>query len=206
MERGYDRIYRTLLPRLAGHDVAQNGLRLGGRPAGDGVSIQFLGRDYIITKDGVEPADGKPADVNSLSVLIYYVTSSGSGDFSYDFALLNRLTGMIDGQNSLANGIMNGPLIRELKDDYGRFERAMRGLGGTEIPVSGSGKHVWQLLPLPKILSQLVFYEADEEFPVDIQIMFDKSAPRFLDFECLAFMSGAMVHAIIRAGRECSCQ
>ena len=210
MERGYVRIYRTLLPRLAECDIAQNGLRLGGQPAGGGVKIPFLGRDYIITKAGVAPEDGKPADVNSLSVLIYYVTSSGAGDFSYDFAPLNRLTGMIDGQNDLSDGMscispgMNGPLIREFKDDYSRFERAVRGLGGAEIPPSDAGKHVWQLLPLPKILAQLVFYEADEEFPVDIQIMFDKTAPRFLDFECLAFMSSAMIHEIIKAGREVS--
>ena len=204
MERGYDRIYRTLLPRLAECDIAQNGLRLGGQPAGGGVKIPFLGRDYIITKSGVAPEDGKPADVNSLSVLVYYVTSSGAGDFSYDFAPLNRLTGMIDGQNNLSDDIMNGPLIREFKGDYSRFEHAMRSLGGAEIPSSGAGKHVWQLLPLPKILAQLVFYEADEEFPVDIQIMFDKTAPRFLDFECLAFMSGAMIHEIIKAGREVS--
>jgi hypothetical protein len=176
-------------------------MRLGGLPIDGGVKIPFLGRDYIITEDGVEPADGKPVDVNSRSVLIYYVTSSGAGDFLYDFALLNRLTGMIDGQNNLASGIMNGPLIREFADDYSRFGRAMRNLDGVEIPTSGSGKHIWQLLPLPKILSQLVFYEADEEFPADIQIMFDRSAPRFLDFECLAFMSGAMVQAIVRAGR-----
>jgi hypothetical protein len=201
MERGYDRIYRTLLPRLAERDIAQNGMRLGGSPIDGGVKIPFLGRDYIITNDGVEPADGKPADVNSRSVLIYYVTSSGAGDFLYDFALLNRLTGMIDGQNNLANDIMNGPLIREFADDYSRFARAMRSLDGVEMPTSGSGKHIWQLLPLPKILSQLVFYEADEEFPAEIQIMFDRSAPRFLDFECLAFMSGAMVQAIVRAGR-----
>jgi hypothetical protein len=202
MERGYERIYSTLLPRLAECDIVQNGTRLGGLPVSDGVKIRFLGRDYIITKEGVKPADGKPCDVNSRSLLIYYVTSSGAGDFLYDFALLNRLTGMIDGQNSLANGIMNGPIIREFRDDFGRFGRAVCSLGGTEIPAHGSGKHVWQLLPLPKILSRLVFYEADEEFPADIQIMFDRSAPRFLDFECLAFMTGAMIQEIIRAGRD----
>jgi hypothetical protein len=76
----------------------------------------------------------------------------------------------------------------------------MKSLGGVEIPALSSGKHVWQLRPLPKILSQIVFYDADDEFPADIQIMFDKSAPRFLDFECLAFMTGAMIEAIIEAG------
>jgi hypothetical protein len=199
METGYEKIYLTLLPKLAECDLAQNGPRLGGTLVRDAVRMPFLGRDYIITNGGVEPEDGKSVDVNNLSVLIYYITSSGSGDFLYDFAMLNRLTGMIDGQNNLANDIMNRPLIRKFADNYGGFERAMRILGGVQIPASSSGKHIWQLRPLPKILSQIVFYEADDEFPAEIQIMFDKSAPKFLDFECLAFMTGAMIKAIIKA-------
>ena len=200
MATGYEKIYAALLPKLAGCDLAQNGPRLGGALVRDAVIMPFLGRRYLITSGGVEPEDGGLADVNSKSVLAYYVTSSGAGDFLYDFAPLNRLSGMIDGQNSLAGGIMNGPLIRELADNYSGFERAMRRLGGVEIPEPSSGKHVWQLRPLPKILCQMVFYDADDEFPAEIQIMFDKSAPRFLDFECLAFMTGAMVKAIIKAG------
>jgi hypothetical protein len=168
------------------------------------VRVTFLGRDYIITNDGVNPEDGLPVDVNNRSVLVYYITSTGTGDFTYDFALLNRLTGMIDGQNNLANGIMNDPLVREFGDNYDRFAAAITSLGGTEIPASGSGKHVWQLLALPKILSQIVFYEADDEFPADIQIMFDRISPRFLDFECLAFMTGAMIHELIKAGKGAS--
>ena len=109
---------------------------------------------------------------------------------------------MIDGQNSLANDIMNRPLIRKFADNYDGFARAIKSLGGEESPTPSSGKHVWQLRPLPKILSQIVFYDADDEFPAEIQIMFDKSAPRFLDFECLAFMTGAMIKAIIKAGES----
>jgi hypothetical protein len=72
-------------------------------------------------------------------------------------------------------------------------------LGDIEQQTSGSGKHVWRLFALPKILAEIIFYETDDEFPADIQIMFDKTAPRFLDFECLAFMTGAMINALIYA-------
>ena len=134
--------------------------------------------------------------MNNLSILIYYITSEGTGELSYDFAQLGRLPGMIAGQNNLASGIMNSPLIREFGGDYGKFREAMLRLGGTEEQGTPTGKHVWRLLVLPKILAQIVFYEADDEFPADIQIMFDKTTPRFLDFECLAFLSGSMVYAM----------
>jgi hypothetical protein len=201
MGNGYEGIYTAIRPKLSGFDIAGNGVRLGGEPIDGGVRVAFLGRYYIITEDGVAPEDGLPADVNSRSVLIYYITSKGSGDFLYDFALLHRLTGMPDGHATPHTAFMIDPLVSEFGGDVSGFARAMESLGGWEVPALGAGKRAWQLCPLPKILSQIVFYEADDEFPADIQIMFDRTAPRFLDFECLAVMTGAMTRAIIGAGR-----
>ena len=197
MVTGYEKIYSTILPKLAECDLARNAPRLGAVASAEGFRISFLGREYMITAGGVETTDGRPVDVNNRSVLIYYITSEGAGEPSYDFAPLSRLTGMIAGRNDLASGIMNSPLIREFRENYERFAAAMTKLGAEEIPAADSGKHVWRLSALPKILAQIVFYEADDEFPADIQIMFDKTAPRFLDFECLAFLSGCMIRALI---------
>jgi hypothetical protein len=202
MGNGYERIYHTILPKLGECDILQNGVRLGAEPVEGGVRVCFLGRNFIIGKEGVEPEDKLDASVNSLSVLIYYITSNGAGDFSYDFAPLNRLAGMIDGQTSLTNGTMSVPLIREFGEHYDRFAMAVARLGGVEQAASDSGKHIWRLLALPKILTEIIFYEADDEFPADIQIMLDRTAPRFLDFECLAVMTGAMINELIRQGRE----
>jgi hypothetical protein len=198
MGKGYEHIYATLLPKLAScADLTENALRLGAQVAGGGVRIRFLGRDYIITRDGVEPTDGQPVDVNNRSVLIYYILSDGAGEPSYDFAHLNRLTGLIDGQNNLTKDFMSVPLVRKFGHDSEGLDAVVTRLGGTRLPEASSGKHTWQLRPLPKILAQIVLYEEDEEFPADIQIMFDQTAPRFLDFECLAFMSGCMIHAML---------
>jgi hypothetical protein len=150
----------------------------------------------------VTPLDDLPYDVNDLSVLIYYITSEGAGELSYDFAPLNRLTGMIDGQNNLTSGIFNSPLIREFASDVEKFAEAVTALGGTEERSGPHGGRAWQILILPKILFRIVYYEPDAEFPADIQIMLDKTAPRFLDFECLAFLSGSMVNALIKISRE----
>jgi hypothetical protein len=195
---GYEKIYSMILPNLAKCNLAENAPRLGAEMTEKGAKLTFLTREYLITNEGVTPSDGLPANVNNLSILIYYVTSDGAGDLSYDFAQLTRLTGMIDGQNNLGSGIMNSPLIREFGGDYEKFKAAMIKLGGTEKP-GGPGKRVWHLLVLPKILAQIVFYEADDEFPADIQIMFDRTSPRYLDFECLAFLAGSLIRALFDA-------
>lgn len=199
---GYGENYRKLLPKLKKPDLIENACRLGASPHGENAIIPFLCRDYIITHNGVEPADGLPASANNRSILIFYATSEGAGELTGEFALLNRLTGMIDGQNSLAKDMMTTPLVREFGDNYNAFAAAVTRLGGTELPAQGSGKHVWQLQVLPKIMVQIVFYEADDEFPAEIQIMFDKATPRFLEFECMAFLTGSMVQALIHCARH----
>jgi hypothetical protein len=47
-----------------------------------------------------------------------------------------------------------------------------------------------------------VFYPVDDEFPVEIQILLDRSAPRFMEFECLAFLTGCFTNALIMAARH----
>jgi hypothetical protein len=50
---------------------------------------------------------------------------------------------------------------------------------------------------LPKIPLQIVYYDGDDEFPCEVQILFDKNASHFMEFECLAFLEGCLVRAMI---------
>ena len=101
---------------------------------------------------------------------------------------------------SAQNRLMNAPLERQFGNDYAKFSDAARRLGGREGE-SGVGKHLWGFNVLPKIPLRIVFYEADEEFPASIQIMLDRTALRFLEFECLAFMVGLFVRALIKTAQ-----
>ena len=49
---------------------------------------------------------------------------------------------------------------------------------------------------------KLAFDEADDDFPVGVQIMLDRTAIEFLEFECLAFMVGCLVRALIEAAEQ----
>jgi hypothetical protein len=43
---------------------------------------------------------------------------------------------------------------------------------------------------LPKILLQIVYYEGDDEFPCEVQVLLYLNAAQFMEFECLAFLQG----------------
>jgi hypothetical protein len=80
---------------------------------------------------------------------------------------------------------------------YEAFVRAARALGGQRIEGSPQGGNAWQFELLPKIRARVVYEEADEEYPLEIKVLFDNRAIEFLEFECLAFLNGCLVEALI---------
>jgi hypothetical protein len=196
---GYDSIYLGLVTRLPGCDFQEAAGRLGLRYVDGGVQVRFLNREYRITVDGAEPLDGQPVNVNNRSVLLYYLLSRGSGDLENCYVLFEGLPGMIGGLHTELR-LMNRPLERCFRNDYAKFSEAALKLGGI-AEEAWEGKHVWDFGVLPKIPLRVVFYEADDEFPANIQIMLDKSALRFLEFECLAFLVGCFAGALIKTAQ-----
>jgi hypothetical protein len=200
--KGYEGIYEGLLPRLAECNLAESTLRLGGEVVEREVRISFLGRGYIITNEGVRPEDGLPVNVNYLNALIYYITSDGEGDLSGDFAPLVRITGLLDGLNRAKDSASDSSLIREFGDSPERLRAAVTRLGGEEQRTGDALKHVWRLPALPKIVVQITLYEADEEFPADIQVMLDRASSKFLAHECLSAIIDLLSQSLIEVATE----
>jgi hypothetical protein len=195
MNGGYDSIYLGLIARLSECDFQESAERLGLEYIDEGIQVCFLKREYRITLDGVEALDSQPVSANNGSVLIYYLLSNGRGDPENSYVLFESIPRMISGLG-FQNRMMSRHLERKFGNDYVQFSEAAVKLGGIEEE-SRMGKHLWKFAVLPKIPLKIVYYEADDEFPTNIQIMLDKTALQFLEFECLAFMVGCFVRALI---------
>jgi len=196
---GYDSIYFGLISKLSELDFQESADRLGLEYVYGGVQVRFLKRDYRITTDGVEPLDGQPVNVNNRSVLLYYLLSKGQGDPEDSYVPFESIARMISGLH-VQTRLMNTPLERHFGNDYQNFAEAAVKLGGIEEETQAE-KHLWRFDVLPKIPLKLAFYEADDDFPAEIQIMLDQTAIHFLEFECLAFMVGCFVRALIKTAQ-----
>ncbi len=199
MKGGYDSIYLGLITKLSECDFQESAERLGLEYVDGGIQVCFLKREYRITLDGVESLDGQPVNANNGSVLLYYLLSNGRGDPENSYVLFESIPRMIGGLD-FQNRMMSRPLERKFGNDYVKFSEAAVKVGGIEEE-SQMGKHLWKFNVLPKIPLKIVFYEADDEFPTNIQIMLDKTALQFLEFECLAFMVGCFVRALIKTAQ-----
>ena len=121
--------------------------------------------------------------------------SEGRGDPEGSYVLLEAIPRMV-GALGAQSRLLNAPLEQRFADGYGTFRAAAKRLGGVEEE-SRAGTHVWKFDVLPKIPVKLIFDEADDDFPLSVQIMLDRTAVRFLEFECLAFMVGCLVRALV---------
>jgi hypothetical protein len=140
-------------------------------------------------------------DINILSVLGYYALSGGNTEPLYDFALLGAFAGgLISGGGRDADW-MAEPL-RKAFGAHETFRRAARNLGMIYEGSRVAGEHAWQYRLLPKIPALIKYFEADEEFPWDIKIYYDKTVPEFLDFEPLAVLNGCLVSALAAAAQR----
>jgi hypothetical protein len=197
---GYEKNYQGLIRLLLEHDFKANNGRLGLRDAEGGAEASFLGRDYRISKEGVEPLDGKEADPNFRSILIHYAVSPGTGEPGEEFLSLSQLPGVLRGRREPGKDILNQKIVRHFGGlSHEDFKKAALKLSGEYLGEHPTGGRLWLFKVLPKLHMEVVFYEADEEFPVDLKVLFDSNAVNYLEFECLAFLNGCLVDALVRA-------
>jgi hypothetical protein len=201
MNNGYEQIYESLILKLDKCDFVEVVERLGLSLQPNGtLSVNFLGREYEISSHGINPTDGKPVNVNNRSVLAYYLLSKGKGEPAYSYVPINNLTGVAITSSTNTKWITD-QLGKTFSEDYATFSETICRLGGVFNGKLKSGGYSWLLEALPKILLQIVYYERDDEFPCEVQILFDKNASSFLEFECLAFLEGCLVRAMIMTAK-----
>ena len=197
MSSGYDQIYESLVPKLSKCDFLEVGERLGLSLQPEGaLSVNFLGRAYEISSHGVNPTDGKPVNVNNRSVLAYYTLSKGVGEPAFSYVPITYFAGAGITFNTNIKW-MTDPLGKTFNGNYVTFSETMCKLGGVFDGKLKSGGYSWLMKALPKILLQIIYNEGDDEFPCEVQILFDKNASRFMEFECLAFLEGCLVRTMI---------
>lgn len=80
------------------------------------------------------------------------------------------------------------PVFRVFSGKIGALEAHCRELGGEPGDLGISCDLSYAFRPLPKVPIYLVFNDADEEFPADCSMLFEKSAEHYLDMECLAII------------------
>lgn len=75
------------------------------------------------------------------------------------------------------------------------LDKACQSLGGTKL---SKGDVSYQFIAFPQIQLQLIFWDADEDFPAQVQILVDKQVTDFLHFETTGCMISDLLEMLER--------
>lgn len=193
-KKGYEQIYDWVCGDLAKANLAECAPRLGLKmDENSRVIVPFFGRDYLVDNSGVTTADGRPAEFTYLSVIGHYAMSQGHGEPAGHFLPMWRLSGTVETGGSFECSAISNPLNRRFGNNLEALHAKALSLGGEAVKSEPSGGLAWVFHPFPKVAMKLFHQPADDEFEADYQVLFDITAPNFMQFEALAFVAGIFV-------------
>ena len=155
-----------------------------------GLKFPFLGQGcYVNRETGEILIENRKADfAESLTVYDWLCDRKPNAQAANDFCAINSLPGvLVSGGNLELNGNNVAPLIAKNPERFLEICKSMDGkqLDGADLAVV--------IYPIPHLPVLLKFYEADEEFPPSLSLLWDKNILRFLRYETIYYLAGCLL-------------
>ena len=176
-------------------------LRSGCEQDDDGnFCLTFFWREYVISADDfavrrADTGEEQPSFIQSL-ILTYLVTADGTTPSSRWIGFRELPDGMFYVQ--AFQGYTGGRLVRELGGGIEVFRRAAEALGGEPLEIGDAG---YVFTVLPRVHLGLVYWEGDEEFPSQAQVLFEDTTAHYMPTDGLAILGSQLVGRMLKAAR-----
>jgi hypothetical protein len=174
-------------------------LRSGcGRDTDGNLRLTFFRQEYIISGDGfavrrADTGEEMPSFIQSL-ILTYLVTADGTVPSNRWISFRELPGGMFYAQ--AFQSYSGDRLVRELGGGIAALRRAAERLDGEPLALGDVG---YAFTVLPRVRLALVYWEGDEEFPSQAQVLFEDAAAHYLPTDGLAILGSQLVGKILKA-------
>ncbi len=188
----FKRTYTDYIAQVAGIDLRSIEQKLGVRIEGNDVIIPLFGKPYKITKNDIVAPSGKRPSLDICVILCKYlllcpdVYPREKEWVSFrDLKDTGPLTTYF--ANDVA-GAITSYFVGKLDD----LKEAGKNIGGYPPDFEVAYDLFMQFDALPQVPVILLFNDADDEFPAQSSVLFERRAEKYLDPECLA-MAGRLL-------------
>jgi len=185
----FEQIYRDYLRQLRQVNLLRIANRIGVEMEGDSMMLPLFGQRYKISSGGIVGPSGKDP-IHSIKVILCQY-------------LLHMPAEEVDGQDWVSykdfkdaspfvGGFQSNTEKAIAKNFAGRLEalrRACLQLGGKDTDLGWGYQLSMKFNPLPLIPILLLFNDADEEFPAQCLLLFERRAEKYLDMESMAILA-----------------
>ena len=198
----FDEIYNRYIADVSAIDLNRVSRRLGIDVDGDTAMIPFYGITHRVSARGVMDAqNNRPIHAVSVILCKYLLSCpreepAASGEWIKYHNFKDAAPFASGFRNTAEHPI--GKAFSGRLDELEKASLALAGLPG-DAPISCDLTIRFPVLPKVNLL--MVFNDADEEFPADCSLLFERHADAYLDMECLA-MLGMILAVWLRRGPD----
>ena len=189
--------YQNYLDQISKIDLHKRSEKLGGRIEKDEMVVSFFGKPYRISSRGITDPFGKQPLMGICVLLCKYLL------LCPDVPSLDKeWVSFRDFKNTapLIHSFVNHterPIARIFSNRLEDLSVACEKLGGENPGLGLNYQLIMKLYPLPKVSVLLLFDDADEEFPAQCKVLFERRAENYLDPECLAIL-GTLLYEFLK--------
>lgn len=190
--------YQEYVDRLATLNLPSLAERLGAVTEGEGVRLRLLGREYLVSPQGISDEYGKRPSYDTCIILCRYVLmcppDTPAGEELVTFRNLKDSGPLTvyfgDNVERVIAARFSGKLaeFRRICDEMGEDARLA-------VNVDAASRFA----ALPKIPMIVMFNDCDEDFPASCSVLMERRAESYLDAECLAILGNGLARRLTAA-------
>lgn len=196
--------YKNYCDQIAGLDFSSIVDRLGIEQDGDQVRIRFLARDYWVSGAGIRDASGKRPDYGLCVIQAKYLLLCPE-QIHLDTQWVSFKDFKKDSHFTNVNFFTSDTEQAILKHFSGRRSQllaACRKLGGVPHDTGATYDLSIPVGVLPRISLLLLYNDAEDMFPAQCTVLFQKHAEFYLGPESLVMVGAGLAKHLIKADQE----
>ena len=184
----FEETYTNYLARIGRLDFKRIADRLGAEMVGEELIIPFFGKPIRVSTAGIsEPPGGRPNFSVCVVLFKYLLLCPGHDPAGNDWVSFKDFKDSAPFAGAFFN-YTEIPLAKYFSGRLKDLDAACRGIQGHPPAATFSYDLCMQFTALPKIPVLMLFNDADEEFPAQCAVLFERRAENYLDMECLAMV------------------
>jgi hypothetical protein len=184
----FEKIYQDYLDKINKLDLQSVAQKIGAKWTEEGVIVPLFGKPYRICKKGIlDPSGEEPG--HSIKVVLCQYLLLHPASHREDSTWVSYK----DFKNAgpFANAFHNNAEMTLAKNFTGRLgtlKEACLALGGYNHFINSAYDLHLKFDALPTVPILLLCNDADDEFPAQCILLFERRAKNYLDMECLAIL------------------
>jgi hypothetical protein len=194
MANNYETMKMQMREEFLEYDQAAMNEKFSLRSDDENLYITFFGTEYAVNRHTGDVRSQRGEAGYNEAMTIYDVLCYAQKDASLcgEFCSVMQLDGIAKSSNP--GGFLFSSFCRHLEGRQEALRKACEALGGIPFPI---GEVAYQLPLFDFLPIVLQYWDADDEFPGQLMIKWDRNILQYMHFETTFYATGCLLHRIL---------